>query len=173
MRYFYLLRWGLVLVSSSFLVACGQKPSPAEPLPTADAPLDNQLAGTRLQVERFASQHDALGHYYDQQSGSFVVVFPAGVPILSHDQMATNLQQHVRVQRVDMTRAIYGVIESEVAHLHSQHRGSTFAIYLDLPTGRAVLTSDLPRGVLEPLLRKYPALIEFTAGSIRTDAAKQ
>lgn len=173
MTYFHLLRCALLLATGSIFVACSQKPSAAESVQTANPPLDNHFADTELQVGRFASRHGALGHYYDENSGSFVLVFPADVTMLPREQIATELETEVRAEHVDMTKEIYDSIESEVVHLHSLHRGSTYAVYLDLPTGRAVLSSDLPRGVLEPLLQKYPDLIEFMAGSIRTDTARQ
>lgn len=89
------------------------------------------------------------------------------------EQIAAELGIQVRAEHVAMTKKIYDTIESEVLHLHSLHRGSTCAVYLDLPTGRAVLTSDLPRGLLEPLAQKYPDLIELKVGSIRNDIVEK
>lgn len=173
MMYVHLFRCAVLLVLASIVMACSEKPSAAESLQMAAPPVDDESLDTRLKVDQFASQNGALGHYYDKDADCFVFVFPGDVPMPSREQIAAELQTQVRVQHVDMTKAIYDTIESEVAHLHALHRGSTFAIYLDLPTGRAALTSDLPHDVLEPLVRKYPDLIEFKAGSIRRDVANQ
>lgn len=173
MTYFRLLRCALLLTTGSIIIACGQKPSASETTQSSDPPLDDQLSNTELQLGRFASQHGALGHYYDASSGSFVIVFPADVRMPPRARIPTEFAGRVRVEQVEMTKEIYAAIESEAAQLHAQHRGSTYAVYLDLPAGKADLTSDLPRDVLTPLAEKYAGLVEIHAGSIRTDAAKQ
>lgn len=173
MMYFRLFRCLLLLAAGLIFIACTQKPSIVEPAHTADAPRDDRHTAGEPQIGQFASQHGALGHYYDRDSDSFVVVFPADVRVPPSEQIAAELKTQVRVERVGMTKEIYSRIESDVARLHSRHQGSTYALYLDLPTARAVLISDLPRAELEPLIQKYRELIEFKAGSIRTDIGER
>jgi hypothetical protein len=114
-----------------------------------------------------------VGHYCDEAASSYVLVFPRDVAVPSREQTAAELQTEVSMKQVGMTKGIYASIESEVAHLHALHGGSTYAVYFDLLTGRAVLTSDLPHDALEPLLQKYSDLLEFKRGSIRTDSPSQ
>jgi hypothetical protein len=171
--YFRLFRGLLFLATGAIFIACTQKPSTVEPAHTADPPRDDRHTAGEPQIGRFASQHGALGHYYDGNSDSFVLIFPADVTVPPREQIAAELKTRVRVERVEMTKGIYSRIESDVARLHSRHRGSTYALYLDLPTARAVLISDLPSAELEPLIQKYPDLVEFKAGSIRTDIGER
>lgn len=165
-------RWlGYALLSAAgcMLVSCSPKPSGADPVQKTAPPQDAGLGDAQPQVDRLASQHGALGQYYDTTSGSFVLVFPADAEIPSPDQMTRELHVPIRIASIAMTQERYNAIEADAAHLHALHPGSTYAIYLDLPTGKARLTSDLPLPVVQPLLQKYPHLIELDAGSIHTD----
>lgn len=172
MAYPHRLKCALIWAAGSLLIACGQQQPAPGAVQTADPPLDEKFADTAGHVDRYVSEHGAFGHYYDERSGTFIVVFPADVEVLGADQIATELQARVRVEHAAMTRETYNSIETEVAQLHSQRRGSTYAIYLDLPTGKAALTSDLPSDVLQPLMRKYDGLIQLQPGSIRLDVTK-
>jgi hypothetical protein len=167
-----LLRCALMLAAGSLLMACSQQQPAIKAVQAADPPRDYKFADTARHVDRFVSEHGAFGHYYDERSGVFIVVFPADVGAPPSDQIATQLQARVRVEHAAMTRETYNSIETEVAHLHSERRGSTYAIYLDLPSGKAVLSSDLPSDVLQPLMRKYDGLIELRSGSIRLDLSR-
>lgn len=166
---FYLLRCILLFATGFLLVACSPKSPAAERVHAPTPPLDDTFRPSEPKVVGLASRYGAFGYYYDESANSYVIVFPSDVAVPTRKQTATELGTEVRIKQVEMTKDDYDSIESEVARLHGMHRGSTYSVYLDLVTGRAVLSSDLPQDTLEPLLQKYSDLLEFKRGSIRTD----
>ena len=144
-----------VLASASTAVAAeAQKPAQTA-APRAVAP----DAAAAARASKIAKTTSALGSYYDTDSGEQVVV--AGRKSrLTEAAVDKAVGAPARLERLTITAATVDAIKDELAarDFSPSARKYSYGGYLDLESGRFVLTTDAPAAVTDQLTEDHPAI---------------
>ena len=152
-----------VLACAGTAVADEQKP-PETATPRAVAP----DAAAAARAAEIAKETSALGSYYDKDSGEQVVV--AGRKSrLTEAAVDRAVGAPARLERLTITGATVDAIRDKLAarKFSPSAKKYSYGGYLDLESGKFVITTDAPAAVTDKLTEDHPAAIDLRHDTVR------
>jgi hypothetical protein len=112
-------------------------------------------------AQKYAAAKSALGAYYDAARGEQVVVTGAGTSV-SEAAVERAVGAPARVEHRRISATTVKSIQDQVARraFSAKAKNYNYASYLDLKTGKVVLTTNAPASVTAGLTKQFPGLIE-------------
>ena len=128
-------------------------------------------------LEATADANGALGVYFDDGTGEFVVVMPKGSSTKLTSDQARSAGVPARVESSATDRKTLDRVDAALLKLRSSLDGFGYSWVFDPETGQVKLWSDAPRERFAAVEKAFPGLIAFapgvlesTVGNWQTDA---
>ncbi|WP_145804836.1 S1 family peptidase [Kribbella amoyensis] len=179
-----------VSVSVGGVVLAGQ-PSVAQPLDTTVAVADPALTAARAmkeeaaasapdgpqtalekkfsQVDDYATKAGGLGVYLDKATGKYVVRMPRTAKATAKSVRVAGAETGVQQSRTTEAELTAVRTELEGRQWKSGAKKYSYGFHYDAQRDKVSVTTNAPAAVMQPLLAKYPALLEAKYGNVGRD----
>lgn len=166
-------RWGLLgalSIVASFAVATPSHAGPArspEVLPDSEVGVTNEESAA-LDVSDLVAANGALGMYFDDATGQFVVVVSESNPLSITKSRAAAAGLDVRVETRPIDASDIAALEKAVAELGASEalRGHNTASYFSPHLGKVVVDGTSDPSTFAELTQRFGSAVEFRHSEI-------